>query len=310
MQRRLVALGFTLGNDEAGTFGAGTVTAITTFQARRGIRTDGTCGDQTWSVLVEAGYRLGDRVLYLTQPMLRGDDVAELQRQLGALGFDAGRVDGIFGTNTDRALADFQRNAGLVTDGICGPATVTGLARLGGWRDAPHSIAAVREREWLRRGPRSLAGRVLAVAEPGGLDALARAVAGSVSAAGGRVLLLQHYDGSELASRANTARADAFVYVGVGDGAGGPFACSTAYYRAASGWESPEGRRLAELLQTTIRFALDAKDAGVRGMAIPVLRETRMPAVVLEVSPAAAAVERSVDIACGVASSLRAWVEG
>ena len=36
-------------------------------------------------------------MLYLRRPMLRGDDVAELQRQLNALGFDAGREDGILG---------------------------------------------------------------------------------------------------------------------------------------------------------------------------------------------------------------------
>ena len=37
--------------------------------------------------------------------MLRGDDVAELQRRLNALGFDAGREDGILGAETEPALA-------------------------------------------------------------------------------------------------------------------------------------------------------------------------------------------------------------
>ena len=68
------------------------------FQEHRGLRSDGVCGPQTWSALVEAGRVLGDRLLYYRNPMLRGDDVATLQRQLGALGFDAGRVDGIFGS--------------------------------------------------------------------------------------------------------------------------------------------------------------------------------------------------------------------
>ena len=36
--------------------------------------------------------------------MLRGDDVAELQRRLNALGFDAGREDGILGPETEAAL--------------------------------------------------------------------------------------------------------------------------------------------------------------------------------------------------------------
>ena len=50
--------------------------------------------------------------------MLRGDDVAELQQRLCTLGFDTGRVDGIFGDATVRALGEFQRNAGLPVDGI------------------------------------------------------------------------------------------------------------------------------------------------------------------------------------------------
>ena len=57
-------------------------------------------------------------------------DVAELQRRLSALGFDPGRVDGIFGDQTTDALVDFQRNAGLSPDGICGPQTLAELIRL------------------------------------------------------------------------------------------------------------------------------------------------------------------------------------
>ena len=73
------------------------------------------------AALVEAGYRLGDRSLYLHSPMMRGDDVADLQLRLGGLGFDAGRIDGVFGPDSARALLDFQRNTGLATDGIAGP---------------------------------------------------------------------------------------------------------------------------------------------------------------------------------------------
>ena len=71
--------------------------------------------------LVEAGWRLGDRLLVLAAPQLRGDDIAELQDALNQLGFDCGRPDGIFGPATVRALEDFQRNGGLTPDGICGP---------------------------------------------------------------------------------------------------------------------------------------------------------------------------------------------
>src|SRR5205807_4048981 len=108
LRHRLAQAGHDTGPDEPGTFGEGTEVAVRAFQERRGLRVDGTCGPQTWASLVEAGFRPGDRLLYYTSPMLRGDDVAELQRRLGALGFDAGRVDGIFGEDTQRAVLEFQ----------------------------------------------------------------------------------------------------------------------------------------------------------------------------------------------------------
>jgi len=60
---------------------------------------------------------------------MRGDDVALLQTVLAKLGFDCGRADGIFGTNTLRALTDFQQNYGLIVDGICGVHTIRALER-------------------------------------------------------------------------------------------------------------------------------------------------------------------------------------
>jgi N-acetylmuramoyl-L-alanine amidase len=111
-------------------FGDGTRAAVEAFQHLRGLRVDGICGPQTWNTLVEASFRLGDRFLFRRTPMQRGDDVADLQLRLSTLGFDTGRVDGIFGDLTSRALAEFQRNAGLPVDGILGGATLGELMRL------------------------------------------------------------------------------------------------------------------------------------------------------------------------------------
>lgn len=306
VQHRLAALGFSVGEDPPGAYGEGTAAAVREFQDRRGLRVDGVCGDDTWAALVEAGYRLGDRPLYLTSPLQRGDDVAELQRRLGSLGFDAGRVDGIFGIRTDRALLDFQRNVGLVTDAICGPATLAGLARLGTSGNSPSSIATVREREQHRRRPHTLSGRTIAVGDTGGLEAVAAMVTGALAAAGGRTLLLQHPNASQQAAQTNSIDADAYVGLALSDGG---TRCSTAYYRSASGWESPEGRRLAELVQASLVSMADVEDGGVVGMAVPVLRETRMPAIVAELGSPVAVVERSQAMARALTEALQQWVQ-
>jgi peptidoglycan hydrolase-like protein with peptidoglycan-binding domain len=57
--------------------------------------------------------------------------VAALQVALGARGFYAGTVDGIYGRYTERGVRRFQRSRGLVVDGIAGPRTRRALGRLG-----------------------------------------------------------------------------------------------------------------------------------------------------------------------------------
>ena len=46
------------------------------------------------------------------------------------MGFDCGRVDGIYGELTAGAVKEFQKSVGIAVDGKCGPATVIGLIRL------------------------------------------------------------------------------------------------------------------------------------------------------------------------------------
>jgi N-acetylmuramoyl-L-alanine amidase len=302
LQHRLVALGFDA-DDEPGAFGATTEAAVRAFQQSRGLRVDGICGRQTWAALVEAGYRLGDRLLYLRSPMLRGEDVHDLQLRLGALGFDAGRVDGIFGPRTAAAVTDFQKNAGLGADGICGPDSVHTLVRLGAKVGSPAHVAVVRERETLRQAPKRLAERRVAVGETGGVAALADAVARALHDVGATVLTVHHPDQSAHAREANEFAADAYV----GLTAGGP-GCSVAFY-AARGFESTGGRRLAELLCEEVAPVLDAGPAAPTGMRLPVLRETRMPATWCELGPPALVVARSAAVVEALARALTRWVE-
>ena len=53
----------------------------------------------------------------------RGDSVVELQNILASLGYPVGPIDGVFGSMTLRAVQAFQRDNGLVADGIVGPIT-------------------------------------------------------------------------------------------------------------------------------------------------------------------------------------------
>jgi N-acetylmuramoyl-L-alanine amidase len=291
---------------EPGVYDARTEEAVRAFQQARGLRADGICGSETWSALVEAGYRLGDRLLFLRHPMLRGDDVATVQRRLGTLGFDPGKVDGKFGPVTARALTDFQRNVGLTVDAICGPTTLQALERLGSRCDGPLSVAAVRELELLRSAPRTLDGRRIAVGDGGGVGALVGAVARVLLARGALVTVTQHPEPSEQAAEANAWAADVFLGFVLDPEADG---VSTAFY-AGHRYESPAGRRLAELVQEHVPLALDLKDGGTRGMSLSMLLETRMPAVLCELGPAPLVVARTGELAEAYGEVLAAWAAG
>jgi N-acetylmuramoyl-L-alanine amidase len=304
VQRRLTGLGFAVDADRLGWFGPGTETAVRSFQAQRGLRVDGICGDQTWSSLVEAGYQLGDRLLYHRAPMLRGDDVAHVQRLLGALGFDAGRVDGIFGPATAGALGDFQRNAGLQSDGICGRATAAELVRLGARTTDATTVAAVREVEALRAAPQSLPDRRIAVGESGGLAALARAFARELRDAGAVVAILHHPNESTQASEANDFKAEVFVGLSLLDQAGR----RVAYY-STDAFESVGGRRLAGAMLDALPDPLFTRPGEAVGMRVPVLRETRMPAVVCEFGPPSLVVEHGARLAEALTRGLTAWLQ-
>jgi N-acetylmuramoyl-L-alanine amidase len=279
---------------------------VRAFQAARGLRRDGVCGEQTWSALVEAGHGLGDRLLYYKRPMLRGDDVADVQRRLGALGFDAGRVDGIFGPQTSLALRDFQRNVGLtVDDGILGPDTLRMLLRVGGRASGSDVVNDVRERQRLLEAPRTLIGRRVVVGETGGLAALVDSVRRPLQRAGCWVHPLHHPDESAQAALAN--RLEGEVYLGLRLEPETP-GCATAYFLGYNGVGSEGGRRLAETIQKVLPGALDIPDRGARGMRVPVLRETRMPAVLVELGPPAVVVERGAAVAVALVNALSQWV--
>lgn len=271
------------------------------FQADKGLDIDGICGRDTWNSLVDAGYRLGDRLIYLTSPMLRGDDVAELQSRLAQLGFDPVRIDGVMGPDTTAALMDFQANAGLASDGICGHETLRVFQHLTPRAGTAGSIvSSIRQRERVRLGPRSLAGRSIVVGEPGGLDAVSAAVRRVLIERGASVLTTHHPDWSVQADQANRLDADAFVgLVSKGDE-------RSVCYFGSGGIESAAGRELAGQVATSLRPVLGPIEP--RAMRLPILRETRMPAVVCRLGPVAAFVPHGSSIARAVVEGLDTWL--
>ncbi len=118
--------------DTGGAFDATVEQAVRAFQQARGLTVTGDVNEETWRALDAARWTLGARVLAHEQPEpLFGDDVRQLQERLLELGYDLGRADGIFGRRTAAALASFQREVGLIADGVCGPLTMGALRRLG-----------------------------------------------------------------------------------------------------------------------------------------------------------------------------------
>ncbi len=61
----------------------------------------------------------------------RGSEVVALQKMLVAKGHSIA-IDGIYGNGTAIAVRAYQRNAGLVDDGMAGPKTIQSLTEVGG----------------------------------------------------------------------------------------------------------------------------------------------------------------------------------
>ncbi|ORX84603.1 hypothetical protein BCR32DRAFT_266222 [Anaeromyces robustus] len=59
----------------------------------------------------------------------KGDDVKRLQENLNTLGFNTGKLDGIFGEGTKKAVIAFQKSKGLIADGIVGSGTQNAITR-------------------------------------------------------------------------------------------------------------------------------------------------------------------------------------
>jgi len=295
--------GFAVRRDDP-TFDGELEHAVRSFQQQRGLISDGVVGPATYRALRDAGWTLGDRMLALmvTAPMT-GDDVVTLQERLSELGYDPGRPGGVFDEQTENALRRFQREYGLVPDGLCGPATMRSLRQLGrkvtGGR--PHLM---REQELLRQaGPRLRGKRIVVDPGHGGPDRgvvsagvaeadlmwdLARRLVGRMSATGMDAMLSrqEHTCPSEpeRAAFANNAGADLVLSLHT-DADRSMYAqgLATFHFGNGTGSTSTVGEALAGLIQRELLTRTAMHDCRTQGRTWELLRLTRMPAVRVEV---------------------------
>ena len=264
---------------------------IRSFQQERGLSVTGELNDATKRALEEARWKLGDRSLNL-QPtaLMHGDDVAALQSRLTEMGFNAGRVDGIFGERTESAVKEFQRSAGIKVDGRCGPATIIALIRLtkivsGG---APSQLRESAQQR--NRGP-ALANKVIVIDPSSGSEEneivfdIAHRLEGRLLALGASVFLTHGASNapseSERIAFANSNNADLMISLHT-DAHSNPDAhgVSTYFYGSdAHGIHSIVGERFASLVQREICARTDLLNCRTHAKTWDLLRLTKAPTV-------------------------------
>lgn len=279
IQQRLSALGYRTSPDDVGLFGPTTFEAVSKFQSDRGLPIDGIVGSETWRALVDAGYHLGDRLLYRRVPMMRGDDVADLQARLNSLGFDAGKVDGVFGPNSLRGLLDFQHNRELAEDGISGPRVGAEL-QLIEMVTKKHGRDSVRERQWLAELPDTIAGqRVYLDPECRNAEESASTWAAAIGAVtalrllGASPIISRSIDTTPparlRARRANRVNADIVVGFLVAGDSG-----EAVYYFRSKHSMSDGGLAIADRVASRL-------DVETLGGTLPGLKDTQAPSVII-----------------------------
>lgn len=288
-------------------FDAACELALREFQQSRGLIADGIVGSETWRALVAARWRLGDRILNLSlsDPMV-GDDVHQLQERLLEMGYDVGRIDGVLGQRTEHALVEFQRDCGLVGDGVFGPSSMRALARLGR-KVVGGRPQLLRESAKLDHSGPALQGKRVVI-DPGcsGDDTivttvdgqswtgtklcydLALRLEGRFAAAGVQSHLTRGADSNpssiQRAHFANEVGADVLISLNT-DRHPNPEANGVATYHfgTGSGVSSTVGERLAGLVQREIVARTGALDCRTHSKTWEILRLTRMPAVQVEI---------------------------
>ena len=276
LQRRLGAAGFLAPNTQPGVFCSGTRTSVQASRkcvacARRAPATN-TPGKRwsrprgRWAIALSCCAHRASAAM----------TSAICSPASSRLGFDAGRIDGIFGPDTHRAVCDFQRNSGLLEDGVCGiattrlvvavprPAMAPGSRRCASWSrcasddDSPSSRRRRAVRWPRRRRPPDRASTACS-RRPRGAQRRPRCVAASPRR--------QPVRGRRL----HRAR-------------GGHGTHAVGGLLRHRGLRVDRRSPLAGLLEQGLA-GLSIAVGSADGMRLPILRETRMPAILCTIGP-------------------------
>jgi N-acetylmuramoyl-L-alanine amidase len=301
IQQRLLKIGFLLGPTHAdGNFGEKTEEAVKKFQKKHGIKPTGIVDEETYKRLIYESFSLGDRVLYLHYPFLRGRDVLELQKILKNFGFNPGPIDGIYGPLTEKAVREFQISAGIKPDGIVGPTTVRQILKASE-NFGSSSLVSYPDRKISEEPLKEI---VIALDaghggdDPGAVSPsgkkecdFAREVASSLKklleGLGARVVPVYDEERDislkDRVEKANMAEADILVSIHFNSASDKKASgCEVLYYGTEISF-SAKGKKLAEILCREISLSLGIKCRGAKKRSdLYLLRHTKMPAVIVE----------------------------
>jgi N-acetylmuramoyl-L-alanine amidase len=265
-----------------------TESEIRSFQQARGLDVTGFVDAVTARAIEESQWKLGDRSLYLHNlDLMRGDDIAALQTRLTEMGFNCGRVDGIYGPRTELAVKEFQKSVGATVDGKCGPATIIALIRLtkivsGGVPSTLRQNAAQQS-----RGP-ALANKVI-VLNPDSDNQIAYDVAvrteGRLLALGASVFLARGISNNpseqDRIQFSNKSNADLMISLNLDSYANEKAHGVATYFYGSDthGVHSIVGERFASLVQREICARTDLANCRIHAKTWDLLRLTTAPTV-------------------------------
>ena len=127
LQQRLKDLGYyTIKVD--GIFGSGTQRAVREFQRVNGLSVTGAADNATQTLLYSSAAKpaygtVDGDYKTLSRSGKYKSAVVPLQKRLKALGYYSGNIDGYFGSQTYRAVRNFQSRNGLTVTGVADPYT-------------------------------------------------------------------------------------------------------------------------------------------------------------------------------------------